>query len=259
MGNVDIDFYCRVYDDFLEPELCDAYIDLYEATLQLDAEKVRKLSICYREDGSQICGGCNCMRLNPHEYERFNSLNSLLNGKFQNILVQYKKDVNLHPLQFPNDFGWEELRIKRFLIEGSDKENHGKNNYHGLENHVDVYTHAHAKRFLCLMVYLNDDFEEGETHFSTFKMSVKPKKGRLFIFPPQWTYLHNGRRPLPPSNRMAKYFIMTHTNYTDLSEVNEYDGNTFQRETVAYDPNIKGMKPEEQAWPSSTGRSDKWH
>ena len=58
---------------------------------------------------------------------------------------------------------------------------------------------------------------------------------------------------------MAKYFIMTHTNYTDLSEVNEYDGNTFQRETVAYDPNIKGMKPEEQAWPSSTGRSDKWH
>ena len=259
MNKVDIDHYCRVYDDFLAPELCDAYIDMYESTLLIDAEKHRKLSICYREDGTQICGGCNCMRLNPHEYERFNPLNSLLIGKLVNILEQYKKDVCLHPIQWPKKFGWEELRIKRFLIEGSDKQNHGKNNYHGLENHVDIYSHAHAKRFLCLMVYLNDDFEEGETFFSTFKLSVKPKKGRLFIFPPSWDFLHNGRRPLPPSERMAKYFIMTHTNYVDLSSTNKFDGNTFERETVAYDPNIKGQRPEEQVWPSSIGRSDKWH
>ena len=259
MAKADIDHYCRVYDDFLAPELCDAYIDMYEATLLIDAEKHRKLSICYREDGSQICGGCNCMRLNPHEYERFSSLNTLLIGKLVNILEQYKKDVSLHPIQWPKKFGWEELRIKRFLIEGSDKQNHGKNNYHGLENHVDVYSQAHAKRFLCAMVYLNDDFEEGETFFSTFKLSVKPKKGRLFIFPPSWDFLHNGRRPLPPSERMAKYFIMTHTNYIDLSSTNNFDGSTFERETVAYDPNIKGQRPEEQVWPSSIGRSDKWH
>ena len=71
--------------------------------------------------------------------------------------------------------GWEELRIKRFKV--NEEQNHG------LENHVDVYSHAHAKRFLCLMVYLNDDFEDGETYFPLFDVGVKPKQGRLFIFP----------------------------------------------------------------------------
>ena len=259
MGNLDIEHYCRVYDDVLAPEICDAYIQYYEETLRVDAEKHRRLSICYREDGSSVCGNCNCMRLNVHEYDRFGPLNSYLIKKLQAMVLQYKKDVNLHPIQWPEKFGWEELRIKRFLIEGSDQQNHGENNYHGLENHVDVYSHAHAKRVLTAMVYLNDDFEGGETYFSTFKKSVKPKKGRLFMFPPNWDYLHNGRRPLPPSERMAKYFIMTHINYIDLSQTNKYEGSTFERETAAYDPNIKGQTPEEQAWPSSTGRSEKWH
>ena len=48
---------------------------------------------------------------------------------------------------------------------------------HGLENHVDIYSHAHAKRFLCLMVYLNDDFEEGETYFPLFDVGSKTKAG----------------------------------------------------------------------------------
>ena len=33
------------------------------------------------------------------------------------------------------------------------------------------------------MVYLNDDFEDGETYFPLFDVGVKPKQGRLFIFP----------------------------------------------------------------------------
>ena len=109
------------------------------------------------------------------------------------------------------------------------------------------------------MVYLNDDFKDGETYFPTFEAKVKPKTGRLFIFPPTWNYLHQGIPPQPPSNRNAKYFIMTHTNYIDLSSTNKFDGNTFERETVAYDPNVKGQRPEDQLWPSSTGRSEKWH
>ena len=137
----------------------------------------------------------------------------------------------MHPNQFPKEFGWEELRIKRFLIEGSKSKNHfGVENYHGLENHVDVYSHAHAKRILCLMVYLNDDFEEGETHFSLFGTSVKPKQGRLLIFPTMWTYLHNRRRPLPTSNNMA---------------------------TGAKDPN-EPVDISTSSWPSKKVTSQKW-
>ena len=53
MAKVDIDHYCRVYDDFLAPELCDAYIDMYEATyeaLKKVAGKVVKNGIIMCED-----------------------------------------------------------------------------------------------------------------------------------------------------------------------------------------------------------------
>ena len=60
-----------------------------------------------------------------------------------------------------------------------------------------------------------DDFEDGETHFPLFETKVKPKIGRLLIFPPTWNYLHQGLPPQPPSKRGAKYFIMTHLVYVD--------------------------------------------
>ena len=32
------------------------------------------------------------------------------------------------------------------------------------------------------MIYLNDDFEGGETHFPSLNLVVKPKKGKLVIW-----------------------------------------------------------------------------
>ena len=50
MTNIDIDFYCRAYDDFLSPEECEEYIDKYEETLRVDNEKWKNLSVCIRND-----------------------------------------------------------------------------------------------------------------------------------------------------------------------------------------------------------------
>jgi hypothetical protein len=244
MTNIDIDFYCRAYDDFLSPEECEEYIDKYEETLRVDNEKWKNLSVCIRNDGSKeaSCGMCNCDRMGPMEYERFSELNDMLIHKWQGSVKRYTKDCGIENKQWPKDIGWEELRIKRFKV--NEKENHG------LSDHVDVYTHAHAKRFLCLMVYLNDDFEDGETYFPLFDIKVKPKKGRLLIFPPTWNYLHRGIPPRSPSKLGAKYFIMTHLNYTDLSLINE--GTSFtDRNIPAYDLNTKKMTKEELAWPKS--------
>ena len=109
-------------------------------------------------------------------------------------------------VQWPKTIGWEELRIKRFKV--NEEQNHG------LENHVDVYSHAHAKRFICLMVYLNDDFGGGATVFPHYGDSIKPKKGRILMFPPMWMYLHRGNPPLKPG--YAKYFLMTYLNYEPI-------------------------------------------
>lgn len=230
----DIDFYCRSYAGFLEPELCDEYVRLYEETLRVDAEKQKRLSVCYRDDGTKFCGVCNCMRLNPQEYDRFDAVNNITIPRFVDVAEQYKKDTGITNRQWPKDYGWEEFRIKRFLIEGGGKDNnYMPNNYHGLEEHIDIYSYAHAKRFLCLMVYLNDDFEQGETVFPLFNAKVKPEKGMVFLFPPTWTYSHYGAPPIGPSPSGAKYFLMTHTNYIDKAKVNEWDGKSFRRDDAA--------------------------
>ena len=53
MADIDIDFYCRAYDDFLSPADCEAYIDKYEETLRVDNERWKELSTCIMKDGSK--------------------------------------------------------------------------------------------------------------------------------------------------------------------------------------------------------------
>ena len=121
-------------------------------------EEVKNTSICtgtIRPDGHQICGTCNCQRMNPMGFSRFDNLNKLALSKFQDALEMYKEDVNLDPAAWPPKFGWEEFRMKRFLVSngGKDAEQFGE--------HVDVTSHAGGKRMLIMMVYLNDDFGGG--------------------------------------------------------------------------------------------------
>ena len=242
MGNRDIDWYCRVYDDFLEPQFCAQYVDKFEETITKDAKRHRELSVCYREDGSMICGACDCMRTNPMEYERFSDLNSYLIPKWQGAIERYKEDVKVHRNQWPKAFGWEELRIKKFRVDST------KGN--GLELHTDIYSYAHAKRFLCMMIYLNDDFQDGETCFPLFESKVPPKLGRLLIFPPSWNYLHQGIPPKPPSKREAKYFIMTHLVYVDEGDHVNVGVDFSDRTEAARDPEHVKLEKGLQMWPS---------
>ena len=241
MGNRDINWYCRVYDDFLEPQFCAQYVDKFEETITKDSKRHRELSVCYREDGSMICGACDCMRTNPMEYERFSDLNSYLIPKWQEAIDRYKEDVEIEQYQWPKAFGWEELRIKKFRVDSTKS--------HGLELHTDIYSYAHAKRFLCMMVYLNDDFEEGETHFPLFGSKVEPKVGRLFIFPPSWNYLHQGIPPKMPSKREAKYFIMTHLVYFDEGDQANVGIDFSDRTVAARDDEY--VKLEVGTWPKN--------
>ena len=88
------------------------------------------------------------------------------------------------------------------------------------------------------MVYLNDDFEDGETYFPLFDVGVKPKQGRLFIFPLHGTTFIEVTPLVRPLKEVKKYFVMTHLNYMDLSVVNE--GTDFSdRKVAAYDPNTR--------------------
>ena len=201
----DLNFYSRIYDNFLEPQMCDEYVKLYEETKKQEPELVKENSLCYTKEGEKICKACTCQRMNTMEHDRFESINKLMIPKFQSAVEKYKIDCKITEKQFPEKYSWEEFKVKRYLV-SDDNENAEQFKYH-----VDVSTHATAKRFLVLMVYLNDDFEKGETIFPTFGDVVKPKKGRLLIFPPHWTYLHAGLPATKPG--YAKYFLGTYLQY----------------------------------------------
>ena len=46
MGQLDINYYTKVYDNFLDDEICDAFVSSFEETLRVDGEEVKNTSIC---------------------------------------------------------------------------------------------------------------------------------------------------------------------------------------------------------------------
>jgi hypothetical protein len=59
-------------------------------------------------------------------------------------------------------------------------------------------------RAFVFSIYLNDVKEGGETEFLHFSQRVKPKKGRIVIWPAGFPYLHRGNPPLS-----GKKYILT--------------------------------------------------
>jgi hypothetical protein len=63
-----------------------------------------------------------------------------------------------------------------------------------------------------MFTYLNDVDEGGETEFESDEnnlFTVKPKCGRIVVFPPMWTFPHRGKKPI--SN--PKYILSTYLHY----------------------------------------------
>ena len=62
--------------------------------------------------------------------------------------------------------------------------------------HCENASVATSRRALLCMMYLNDVEEGGETEFLHFSKRVKPKKGRIVIWPASFPYVHRGNPPL---------------------------------------------------------------
>ena len=85
-----------------------------------------------------------------------------------------------------NDFHFGEVKIQKTLP------TEGYHVWH-VENQLGFDTEP---RVLVYSVYLNDVEEGGETEFLHFSKRVKPKKGRIVIWPAGFPYLHRGNSPL---------------------------------------------------------------
>ena len=129
--------YIRVYDNVFSPTLCKSLIETYEKLWREQEEQIKKMSLCYTEDGTKTCGACDCQRLDIMRHHEFQEPFKIIFSELETTIKQYKKDADIHHTQWPKKYGYEHLRIKRYLCDSVQQHDY----------HADVGNIESTKRF----------------------------------------------------------------------------------------------------------------
>ena len=177
--------YIQVYDNVLPEEHCKTLIDKFESNkdqqVSTDLENHRHFT-----------------EININQYPDWSNMVTGLYNALKPYIAKYKEDCKITKTQWPEKYGFEQIRFKKYLPNDKDE----------FKSHVDVGDHASARRFLVFFLYLNNNME-GATSFEEYNVTVRPERGKLLMFPPTWTYLHAGHKPIHKS----KYIIGSYLHY----------------------------------------------
>jgi hypothetical protein len=73
-------------------------------------------------------------------------------------------------------------------------------------HNLDGYDKA---RVLAVIVYLNTVEDGGETFFEYQNVAIKAERGKIAIFPTDWTYIHGGKVPYSSDKWISSSFVIT--------------------------------------------------
>lgn len=185
--------YIKVYDNVLEPAICEVIKKKFDDAGSMFKRKggVATQESVYEYHPEMKVSTDLCIGTTPNWQE----VDDLLFRNLQNILDRYftefpsiREDVS-----YDSDEGY---RIRKY-----DK-GEGHFNYH-----TDASSMKVINRRLVIIWYLNDVEEGGETHFIYQDIYVKPKRGRVLIFPPFWMYKHAGLTPISDDKYIIRTFL----------------------------------------------------
>ena len=190
---VNITNFIGVYDNYILPQECDRAIKFYEDQNNFNQTVNRigseKASILDKQDQQYFAAADN---INIW-WEDLKPM--MLN--FDMALKHYLQNTGAKEA-FGSDLHYTSLKIQKTLpTEG----------YH-------VWHIEHQKGFdneargLVFSIYLNDIEECGETEFLHFSKRVKPKTGRIVIWPASFPYLHRGNPPLSGEKYIITSWMM---------------------------------------------------
>ena len=178
--------YVIVADNMLSDDICEAAInlfnnsDLHHENLATDGYNFTQLNVTRNASVSEGC---------KHLHD------SLVHASL-NALKHYKQSISESSF-WPDRTALEEFRIKRYLPSTDNR----------FDDHVDAASLSTAKRYLVFFWYLNDVAEGGETYFPTFDISVRPKTGRVLIFPPMWMFPHRANKAISNTKYMVGSYL----------------------------------------------------
>ena len=165
-------------------------------------------------------------------YEDQNKFNNTINriGGEQSSILQ-KQDQQFFAAPNNVDVWWESLKPMMFNFDIALKhyiENTGASDAYGVPFHFTslkiqktlptegyhVWHIEHGKGFdnearaFVFSIYLNDVEDGGETEFLHFSKRVKPKTGRIVIWPAGFPYVHRGNPPLSGEKYILTSWMM---------------------------------------------------
>jgi hypothetical protein len=173
--------FIQTFDGVIKPDTCKMIIDQFEQNKHLAEKHNTEL---YKFD-----------QLNLNKTEGLSQLAPIVAWQLTSIYDDYFKSLGLR--EYVQIESFEDIRIKKYEKGSGDE----------FRTHVDVSDKASSSRFCIAIMYLNDN--DGLTTFPTLGVGVKPKAGRVVVFPPTWMYPHNGLTPTDNN----KYIMMTCLHY----------------------------------------------
>ena len=185
-----INNFIGVYDNYITKEECNKAIQLFEKQLKFNNTLNRKQF----EEAPVLMKQDQTFFVKPLEMDIWwDDLKSLILN-FDVAFRHYEKSVGATEAYGQDTFHYTQLKVQKTLLtEGYHiwHLEHGK----GFKNEPRAFVFS---------IYLNDVEEGGETEFLHFSKRVKPKTGRIVIWPAGFPYVHRGN---PPLSGDGKYIL----------------------------------------------------
>lgn len=180
-----LDNFVRVYDGAMPAAVCERLLQTFEGFPE--AQQLNGRAVRSGLEGSQWT-----------EMDVGKFANRELKQQFHQWIQEYKAryehDCGMAEA-LPAPGGYAQLILKRYRNAGDE----------GFQTHFDSLRDV-SNRYLVILWYLNDVADGGETVFPDLDLAVRPKQGRLLMFPPYWMYRHTA---MPPVSG-PKYIISTY-------------------------------------------------
>lgn len=180
-----------IYENAFSDEYCDALIQHYEWAAKNNRSFGRPEAERIKKDDSTV--------LNPISQHDINFLTPNIGAyvdEFNRVFWEQCYAEYLKEYSVLADYDRHTVytyKIQKTLPSGG---------YHVW--HCEDGSLLHSARVGVYILYLNDVEEGGETEFLYFSKRIKPKKGTLLIFPPNFPWSHRGNPPLS-----GEKYIMT--------------------------------------------------
>ena len=186
---VQLDFksdYICTYKNVLNKDQCQHLIDKFEDSPTQHTKTIVDNHMSFTE-------------INISMHSDWKEYTGIIFPKLRQVIDKYTKDVNIDNIkQWPNKFGFEQIRFKKYEDNDEDE----------FKTHVDVTDYNSARRFLVFFMYLNNN-DGGNTTFPDYDIEIKPEAGKVLVFPPLWTFKHRGEKPI----NQPKYIIGSYLHY----------------------------------------------